>query len=231
MDTLFHEITTALHEIQHGWTAPPKAHALAACVLALRPQISVEIGTWAGKGLVSLGMAHRAVKTGMVYGVDPYSAMASAEGQENDHKDWWGKLDHEWALQTCQQNIIRYGLQEYVTLIRSKSEDWTPPDGIGLLRVDGNHGPAVLKDIAIYAPRCAVGAFLFLDDLGWPGGAPQEAAAKLRESGWKELYTLDDGLVFQKVNSWNPSPALPRYPNPLSRPIPTEPYIPGPCQP
>jgi len=93
---------------------------------------------------------------------------------------------------------LKFGIQNSVRLIRKRSDDFEPPMNIGVLRVDGNHGEQVLKDIERYAPRCTVGALLFLDDLNWSGGAVVRAAATLRQSGWVEIYRIDDGLVFQK---------------------------------
>lgn len=196
---LFTEVSEAVESIQHGWTSVTKAQTLAAAVLALRPEVSVEIGVFAGKGLVALGIAHKTVGRGIVYGIDPYTPNDSADGQVNEaDKKFWSTLDHDSIYQMAQDNISRFGLQDCVRLIRKRSDDFEPPMNIGVLRIDGNHGEQVLKDIDRYAPRCAVGGLLFLDDLNWSGGAVMRAAAKLRESGWVESYRIDDGLAFQK---------------------------------
>jgi hypothetical protein len=206
MRQLWETIDSALADIKHGWTEPEKAHIMAAFVCALRPSISVEIGTWAGKGLVTLGLAHKHIDFGMAIGIDPYSQEASSEGQVSEaDRQWWGTTDHEWALRTCTENVLKYKVETHVTLIRSKSQDCDPPEHIGLLRIDGNHGPVVLDDIKRYCPNCDVGAILFLDDLNWSGGSPLQGAELLRNSGWRELYTLGDGLVFQKVCQQNQS--------------------------
>lgn len=199
--TLFDEINSALETIGHGWTSPAKAQTMAAAIIALRPAFSVEIGVYAGKGLISMAMAHRAIGHGIAIGVDPYQSAASAEGQLNpeDHK-FWSELDHEMIFQLASNHIIKFGVQNTCRIERMRSNLFSPPDNIGVLRIDGNHGETVLSDIAKYAPKVSIGGFLFLDDLGWTGGAVVRAAARLKMMGWVELYRLDDGAVFQNVN-------------------------------
>lgn len=198
--TLFDDISAALAKIGHGWTSDSEAHAMAAVILALHPEISVEIGVYAGKGLVSMGLAHREVGVGHVIGIDPYLPAASVVGQVNEaDKKFWGTLDHEAIYALARDNIANFGLQNVCQIWRSKSEDVEPPKNIGLLRIDGNHGDAVLSDVARYCPNVIPGGVLFLDDLEWSGGAVMRAAAQLRMKGWRELYRIDGGLAFQKI--------------------------------
>lgn len=200
MNNLFDRIDAALTKISHGWTSSAEAHAMAAAVLALRPALSVEIGVYAGKGLVTLGMAHKEVGRGRVVGIDPYLPYASADGQLNpEDKVFWATLDHEAIYRMCLENLGEFKLHDCVTLTRAKSCDVKPPKDIGVLRVDGNHGEAAVSDVARYAPNVIIGGLLFLDDLNWTGGAVLRAAAKLRQDGWRELYRVDDGAVFQRV--------------------------------
>lgn len=198
---VFTDIERALSIIGHGWTDKEQAHAMAAVIIALRPDVSIELGVYAGKGLVSMALAHKEIGKGIVIGVDPYSQEASAEGQvDSSHRQFWGNLDHEMIYKLALQNIQQFGVRDFVRLVRKKSSEYTPPSNIGLLRIDGNHGEAVMEDIRNYAPRVELGGFLFLDDLGWTGGAVVRAAAKLRMQGWKELYRVRETAVFQKVS-------------------------------
>lgn len=201
MSNLFDELETVIDQIRHGWTTIEKAQALAASVVMLRPHVSVEIGVYSGKGLISLALAHRSVGIGHVIGIDPYMASASIEGQTNEaDKEWWGKLDHEMIYNMCVQSISQFKVQNVVKLIRKRSDEVDPPHGIGVLRIDGNHGEAVIGDIERYCPNVVPGGILFLDDIGWSGGSVNRAVEELVQDGWKELYKLDDGAVFQRVN-------------------------------
>lgn len=201
---LQNEIESALKEIAHGWTTPLKAQILASAVVALRPKISLEIGCWAGKGLLSLALAHRHIGSGMVYGIDPYSAKASAEGQVNPaDKKWWSEVNHDEMFNYASSNIIKFGCQNVCQLIRKKSDDHIPPKEIGVLVLDGNHGQQAIKDVQRYAPNVALGGLMFIDDLGWSEGSVLRAISLLPEMGFRELYKIankDENFgVFQKI--------------------------------
>lgn len=204
MSNLFQEIQEATSSIRHGrgWTTLDKAQTLASAVFAVRPQISLEIGVYTGIGVISFALAHKAIGIGRVIGIDPYNAGASAEGQANDaDRQFWEKLDHDMIYQECLSHIEQFKVQNLITLIRKRSDEVEPPQGIGVLRIDGNHGDAVIGDIERYCPNVVVGGLLFLDDLGWTGGSVRMAADELLKTGWVELYKIDDGAVFQKVSA------------------------------
>lgn len=201
---LQNEIESALKEIAHGWTTPLKAQILASAVVALRPKISLEIGVWASKGLISLALAHRHIGYGMAYGIDPYSATASVEGQVNPvDKKWWAGVNHDEMFNYASANIIKFGCQNVCQLIRKKSVDYFPPKDIGVLVCDGNHGDESIKDFERYCPNVMVGGILLADDLGWAGGSVSRGASMLPAMGFKELYRIENQLenfgVFQKI--------------------------------
>lgn len=201
MSDILTRIGQAVTSIEHGWTSVQKAQSMAAAVIALRPDISIEIGVFAGKGLVALGLAHREIGKGMAIGIDPYSPSESATGQVNPaDRQFWATLDHEKIYATAQSCLIKFGIQNSARIERIPSDKYSVPDGIGFIRVDGNHGDQVLNDIRRFGPKCRVGSILHLDDLNWTGGSVTRASALLKQSGWSELYRLDDGAVFQKVS-------------------------------
>lgn len=194
MRTLFTDISTALSEIQHGWTTEEQALMMAACIVALRPTVSVEIGVWAGKGLVTLALAHKAIGHGMAIGIDPYSKFESVKGQVDplDQK-WWGQVDHVAIFHLMQASLKRYGVTEYVRIAQCNSDAFPVPDDIGLLRVDGNHGEQALRDVERFAPKVVRGGYVFLDDLNWKGDAVETARGWLIKNGFKLVHTLNVG--------------------------------------
>ena len=202
--TIFDQIESALKEIGHGWTTPNKAMILASAVIALRPKVSIEVGVWAGKGMISLALAHKHIGHGMVFGVDPYSAEASAEGQVNPaDKEWWAKADHDLFYKMACENIRNYGCQNVCKLVRQKSCDFVPPESAGIIVVDGNHGEESINDFKRYARFIEDGGLLFADDLHWSGSSVSEGVKTLLEIGFKELYRIenkDENFgVFQRI--------------------------------
>lgn len=196
---LFNKIEDALRDIQHGWTSYAQAEAMAAVIVALRAEVSVEIGVYAGKGTVSLALAHKEIGKGCVHAVDPWSAAASVQGQIGEHENFWGKLDHEMIYREYLKNVDRFNVGPFVKTFRQKSREFTAPQNISVARIDGNHGQEVLIDVERITPNVHSGGVLFLDDFNWPGNAVQIAAGRLKAMGWRELYRIEDTVVFQKV--------------------------------
>lgn len=198
---LFDRITQELNgPVKHGWCSIAKAHTLAAAVLALRPDLSLEVGVWGGRSFIPIALAHKEIGKGVVIGIDPWSPQASVEGQvhEADRKHW-GAADHESVYVDFMSHIARLELGNCVRILRSKSDDVPPPDGIGLLHSDGNHGPQAIKDVERFAPKVKAGGLAFLDDLGWSGDYVLESSKRLLKLGFAELFKMDTGGMYQRV--------------------------------
>ena len=200
MTALLSKIDRALAHISDGWTTTEQAHSMARFIVENRVSVSVEIGVFAGKGLVCMALAHRSIGHGRVIGIDPWEATASVEGQPKEHKTWWGQLDHESVYQKCLAAIKEFDCTDYVTLIRERSQTCSVPTGIGLLRIDGNHGPASLVDVKRFAPNVIVGGVLYLDDSTWPNGPLENGADEwLFDNGWEKVGDVETTLIFKRV--------------------------------
>ncbi len=201
MIQIFQQIEKAIEEIDHGWTSPIQARQIAQAIIQLRPALSVEIGVYAGKGIVTMGLAHKFIGIGKVIGIDPYSPIASSENQvEAVHKNWWASLDHERIYNMCVTNIDKYGLNNIVTLIRQRSDDVEPPKGIGFIRIDGDHNKTAIHDVKRFCPNVIVGGVLHLDDINWKDGAREHGSdAFLKRTGWIETGRTDTGAIYAKT--------------------------------
>lgn len=184
----------------HGWCSVEKAHALAATVLALRPEVSCEVGVFGGKSLLPIAMAHREIGKGIVWAIDPWSADASVKGMTGKDAVWWGReCDHEAIYQDFIRKVETTGVANFITIKRAKSDDVEPPKNIGLLSLDGNHGEQAVRDADRYCPRVKVGGCVSLDDLDWSQGFVRKAEKRILEIGFVELYKLGTGAMFQRV--------------------------------
>lgn len=190
-------------DLPHGWTSYEKAKAMASAVIALRPTVSLEIGVFAAKGLTSFALAHKEIGYGKAIGIDPFSVEAAIEGQvRSADVEWWStQVDFEMILRTANETLAKFGCTEFSEIIRAKSRDAVVPHGIGVIRVDGNHGEEVLSDVRRYSPNCLPGSILFLDDIEWPGLSVKKAAEELEKSGWRKLYDIDDGAAYQRIKT------------------------------
>lgn len=186
-----------------SWTTVEKAQVMACLTLGLRPTTCVEIGVWSGASAVPVALALREIGFGTLHCIDPWSAAASVEGQVNPaDKDWWAKQQpHEWAFNTFNTTIDKYGLSNCVKVHRVKSDDIAPMTDIGILHVDANHGETATRDVARFAPNVILGGFVILDDLDWAGGAVRRAEADLLKMGFRMLYRLGNGACYQRISN------------------------------
>lgn len=206
MNNIYPEVAAAVAPIT-GWCSAQKWSALVSAVLIMRPAVTVEIGVWAGKSCIPLALAHQHIGKGIVHAVDPWSPAASVEGQVNAADvEWWSHQgNHDYAKSEFEKAILVNNLSEVIKIHPVKSDDYNPPDGIGIWHCDANHGAQSIRDVNRYAPKIALGGLAFMDDLKWSGGAVQEATLRLLELGFRELYVIDDKEtsnqwgVFQKV--------------------------------
>lgn len=174
----------------HGWTTPGKATQLYELTLKIKPKVAMEIGVWGGRGILPIALAIKELGTGMVYAVDPWNAKESENGQvEKASADWWGQQDHEAIYQSFLWFVKKHGVEKYVNVNRTTSNDLKPPGEIDLLIIDGNHGEQALLDAKKFAQLVPLGGYCLLDDLDWIGGYVRKA----------EQFLISLGFAFVKV--------------------------------
>lgn len=181
-----------------GWCSPAKACTLASAVIALRPDTVVEIGVWGGRSFLPMAMAMREIGRGMAIGIDPWNPKASMIGQSQANREWWGNIDHEMVYGRFMKNVSELGLSNVVKICRAKSDEVEPPQSIGILHIDGNHGPQAEKDIQRFAPNVKAGGLLIMDDLNWEGGYVGRAYENAKRMGFEELYRIEMGSCLQR---------------------------------
>lgn len=190
-----------------GWCSLEKATTLAAMVMALRPQVVVELGVWMGGSAIPMAIALRQLGAGRLLAVDAWSAPVSVEGQEEKkHVEWWGSTvgepGHASARETFHRRLKTHGISPARCAVRAMRTDQVEvPEQIDILHHDANHGPQVVLDVERWAPAIRVGGMLVLDDLDWAGGHVVRARDRAVEMGFVELYPLGTGCVMQRVRS------------------------------
>lgn len=195
---IFTEIESA-HAPLGGWCSIEKATALASTVIALRPAITVEIGVFAGKSLIPMAMAHKHVNFGRIIGIDPWSNVESAKNETKENADWWGALDHNRIYTDFMAALNRLGLNGVCEIIRSPSDQVTPPPVIDLLHIDGSHTEQAVRDARRYAANVRLGGMCFMDDISWEQGGVLKAVHEIEKMGFKKLYDMDTGAMFQRL--------------------------------
>lgn len=199
MKELFTEIETLVPTLG-DWCSVQKAFALAATVLTLRPAVTVEIGVFSGASFLPMAMAHKAIGRGKAYAIDPWMKQASIEGMDKENAEWWASVDHERIYRNFMAKVGHLGVQDWVAILRSRSNEVEPPQNIGLLHVDGNHGKQAITDVKRFAPNVVIGGICWMDDINWVGGGVETAVGELLKMGFVKLYDMDTGAAFQRIS-------------------------------
>src|ERR1700722_18034413 len=105
-----------------GWCSEQKAGILIDLILRSRPETIVEIGVWGGMSLVPMAHALKMNGKGKIYGIDPWSNVASLEEMANDaNKAYWGEVNHEAVLHGLIYRTRQFDLENQIVLIRNTS--------------------------------------------------------------------------------------------------------------
>lgn len=182
-----------------GWCCPEKAEALAAMVLSIRPQNTVELGVFGGSSFIPLALAHKEIGTGVAWGIDPWSKQASIKDEIPENVEFWSRVDHEWMYSQFMAKLRELSLESCTRIIRQTSDEADPPSVIDVLHLDGSHTEQAVRDVIKWMPHVRSGGFAVLDDLEWSGGGVKRAEARLLDMGFKRLYPLGTGACYQRA--------------------------------
>lgn len=179
-----------------GWTTAERGIEMAELVYREKPETIVQIGVFGGRSLIAQAMALRLNDKGKIYAMDPWRLDAALEGENEENKEWWAKIDLHQIHRGAMEAIWHYGLDEWAVILRARSEHCPRlfTGGIDILEIDGNHSEvASCRDVDLYAPMLTPGAFVHFDDADWP--STQKALRKLekwcrvvKDSGHYRLY-------------------------------------------
>jgi hypothetical protein len=203
MKELYCQIGDWMASQTDGWSSKEKVAALVGAILAMRPAVVLEIGIWSGKSFIPMAMAMQHIKsTGVVIGIDPWSADASAQGMDGEHLKWWANVDHNRIFKLFNEEMLKFDLHPFCKIFRCRSDEWKIPDDlvIDLLHIDGNHGEqASVFDVDVFASRVRIGGLVWMDDSAWAA----KAVGKMYYWGFQRLFELDRGIMFQRISKPN----------------------------
>lgn len=192
-----------------GWSSVNKCQRMAGDVLGLNAGISVDLGAFAGRVAISLGMAHRKSGVGVCYAIDAWDNAVAAEFYTGTNKDWWSKLNFEKIYASFLGNIDGHHLGPYIKVQRMKSEDATRlfADGsVSVLSFDADHSKtASTRDILAWMPKIRPGGYLYFDDTDWTEGGvctTLNAQQILLDAGWLVTHTEPKNLDRRENNEW-----------------------------
>jgi len=201
MTNIFQKLDQIVPELP-GWGGAEKSKTLAAMVIALRPQISVEIGIYGGRTFFGLALAHAHIGVGSAWAIDPWSNQAASEGYEGGNLEFWQRVPLQKLFTDFEHKVFELSVKNVTVIHRKKSDDVEPPDNIGILHVDGQHTEQAVRDVNRFASKVHVGGIVVMDDTTWQNGSDApvaRAVLALQGMGFLELYKLGTGAVFQRM--------------------------------
>lgn len=183
-----------------GWCDSVKGKTLVDLVFKHRPKLVVEIGVFGGRSLIAFALACKQIDHGHVIGIDAWNKEVALEGMvEPIGKEWWEQLDLQEVYTKFLDNLTEFGVKNFTTIVKEDSNLVTPPPTIDMLHVDGSHEKTATNDITRFGANVIRGGLVILDDLDWSSGAPRAGADWLLTNGFRELYRLGTGAVYQRT--------------------------------
>jgi hypothetical protein len=178
-----------------GWCSRFKASFLMDLVAVNNAQKVVEIGVWGGRSLIPMALAVKFKNSGMVFGIDPWSRIDSEEGQDAENKDWWSTVDHDKIYHQFLSHVFEFGVNQYVTVIKTNSQNAPLISDIDILHIDGNHSDkASMIDVLKWVPQVKIGGFIVFDDTNW--------GSNIKAINWLNINCLFVGDYKDELNSW-----------------------------
>lgn len=199
MIDLFQKVLDANAKID-GWCEPAKSLTLASIIVATRPDVCLEIGLWKGKSFSAMALACKAVNHGICIGVDAWSKEAGIAAQTTEKdREWWAGIDFEAVYREFTANMAALDVEKFIRVERKESRMYQPPNGLGLVSIDGAHDQTALYDMMKVAPCVSMGGFIVTDDTNWTGGGVSRGEQRLIEMGFRRLFTVGTGAVMQRL--------------------------------
>jgi len=124
----------------------------------------LEIGTFYGANLFSVGRSYAHHPDSRMYCIDPWV-------DYKDYPEYKGR--QESVYEAFSRNLESSGQKEKITVIRGFSHTEIPKfedDFFDIVYIDGNHEPEyVLEDAVLAFRKLKVGGYMIFDDYGWGG--------------------------------------------------------------
>lgn len=188
-----------------GWCSPEKAVRLAELVCETGTHRSVELGIFGGRATVAMGLAHAQIGKGCCWGVDPWEAKASLEGENAAENDkWWQEVDYKGVHHRFVSTVLSLDLWDRVKWHHGTSEEasgmldspFNPMGYFGVMHQDSNHSEKVsCQEVMMWSPYLAKGGYWILDDANWK---TTKKAAQMLEDQFTPYEDHGSWVIFRK---------------------------------
>lgn len=188
-----------------GWCPQTKSDAIIDCVMEICQEqenpVCVEIGVYGGKSFLPFGLALKELKKGIVYGIDPWLNEEALVGYDHPaHQEFWGNINLEHMYNICLSGINNLNINDYVSILRTTSDDAEEIKNISVLHIDGQHTDQLIRDINKYATNVIDGGYCFLDDVGW-SEETLKSIPLIESLGFEKVTDIFGCMLYKKIKS------------------------------
>jgi len=186
-----------------GWLTHEKACVLFRLVEEWKPELCVEVGSFAGKAAMAVAMALKSLGKGIIFGIDPWVTSAAIEGTNTpEDNDWWENVPWDRIVREYYDRMQQFELLPFTTHFRRYDTDclhFFPSGSIQFIHLDANHSAEIsVRIVNSWWPKIADGGIIVMDDIKWDGQS--KAAALLTELGCETIKEYDTYAVYRKPN-------------------------------
>lgn len=187
-----------------GWCTEEKAFSFIDLVLEVKPDVYVDIGSFAGRSVFPVASALKFLNHGVIYAVDAWDKLECIRYydpvQDPLNLEYWSKVNLNYILSVYLTLIRKYELEDYVITLKMTSEKAVSEidKPIDILYLDGNHSQEVSTlDVMLYLPKVRKGGYIWMNDCLWED---RQEAGELLSEACDIVKLIDDGncILFKK---------------------------------
>lgn len=186
----------------NGWCTPEKSQELYNLVHSQKSNITVELGVYGGRSLISMALAHKEMNLGFVLGFDAYSTKVCTEGTNSPlNNDYWQHQDLQKIYHECIDSIKKFGVDDFASVIKLKSQTagiLFKDESIDIIHQDSNHNvETIIAELELWTPKLKKGGLWIADDVQWIEA--KEAYAKIPSYGFDLIADHYEWAVYRKL--------------------------------
>ena len=200
--TLSNYISETSFNQMNGWCTWEKANLIFKLVQESKSEISVELGTYAGRSLTAMACAHKDNQKGFIVGFDAYKNSVCVEGTNSPLNDkFWMEQDLNKIYRECIGSIEKYSLADYCSIVKMRSEEAgkvIKDNCIDVLHQDSNHNvETIIAELELWSPKVKTGGYWIADDVQWVEA--KEAYAKIPDYGFDLIADHFEWHIYRKI--------------------------------
>lgn len=185
-----------------GWCSEHKANELYKLVIGQQSTITCELGTYGGRSLIAMALAHKDMNNGFALGFDAYNNKVCTEGTNSPlNNDYWEKQDLQKIYKDCIDAIKNLGVDDYASVVKLKSQTagiLFPNESIDIIHQDSNHNVETISaELETWTPKLKKGGLWIADDVQWIEA--KDAYAKIPSYGFDLIADHYEWVVYRKL--------------------------------